>query len=133
MKVRYINGKLSLGRVLVVDDSITTRTLVQGVLEFAGYAVKTALNGVDALCILQSEAFDLVVADVNMPKMDGFELVRKIREDLACASLPVIMLTSQATFDSHKEGKDSGANAYIVKGNCNQTALLETVEKIMGS
>lgn len=121
------------GRVLVVDDSITTRTMEKNILETNGYQVIIAVSGFDALDKLENNGpFDLMVSDVEMPGMTGFELTRKVREQEDLADMPVIIVTSLASDEHRREGIRSGAQAYIVKGAFDQNVLLETVDALIG-
>lgn len=116
--------------VLVVEDSITSRMLLKGILESAGYRVKTAVDGVEALTALRSEPFDLVVSDVEMPRLNGFDLTAKIRADKKLAELPVVLVTALETREDRERGIDVGANAYLVKSSFDQSNLLETVRRL---
>jgi Chemotaxis protein histidine kinase and related kinases len=118
-------------RILVVDDSITSRTLLKNVLESYGYEVKTACDGLDALTLLQSETFDLVSSDVEMPKMDGFELTAHLRADEQFSRLPVVLVTSLESVEDRQRGVDVGADAYIVKSSFDQSNLLEIIRKFL--
>lgn len=117
--------------VLVVDDSITTRTLEKSILEAAGYEVRVATDGVEAWTILQQTGCDLVVADVMMPRMDGFELTRRVRGDPTLKRLPVILVTSLESREDKERGAAAGADAYIVKGAFDQDTFLETVRRLL--
>lgn len=117
--------------VLVVEDSITTRTLLKNILESAGYEVTTAVDGVDAFTKLKCGTFDIVVSDVDMPRMNGFDLTAKIRADKALEELPVILVTSLSTREDRERGIDAGANAYIVKNSFDQSDLLEVMKKLI--
>lgn len=120
------------GRVLVVDDSITTRTMEKNILETHGYDVTIAVSGFDALEKLAGNSFDLMVSDVEMPGMTGFELTRKVREREETRNMPVIIVTSLASAEHRRCGMEAGAQAYIVKGTFDQGTLLETVEALIG-
>ncbi len=120
------------GRVLVVDDSITTRTMEKNILETHGYQVAVAVSGPDALTRLAEQSFDLIVSDVEMPGMNGFELTARIREAEETRDLPVIIVTSLASDADRRKGIEVGAQAYIVKGAFDQGALLDTVESLIG-
>jgi two-component system chemotaxis sensor kinase CheA len=120
------------GRVLVVDDSITTRTMEKNILEANGYEVTIAITGFDALEKLAGNSFDLMVSDVEMPGMTGFELTKKVRECEATRNMPVIIVTSLASAEHRRCGMEAGAQAYIVKGTFDQGTLLETVEALIG-
>jgi two-component system chemotaxis sensor kinase CheA len=117
--------------VLVVDDSITTRTLEKNILEMAGYNVTTATNGREALKQLESRPFDIVVSDVQMPHMDGIELVTTIRQHEKFHVLPLILVTSLESPEDRQRGMSAGANAYIVKRGFNQEELLKTIQQFV--
>jgi two-component system chemotaxis sensor kinase CheA len=122
---------LSPHAILVVEDSITTRTLLKNILESAGYEVTTAVDGVDAFARLKSASFDVVVSDVEMPRMNGFDLTAKIREDGDLAELPVILVTAMESREDRERGIDVGANAYIVKSSFDQSNLLEVLHRLL--
>lgn len=117
--------------ILVVEDSITSRMLLKNILESSGYYVTTTVDGADAWATLKTHQFDLVVSDIEMPRMDGFTLTANIRADEKLADLPVVLVTSLGSREDRERGIDVGANAYIVKGNFDQNNLLETVERLI--
>lgn len=117
--------------LLVVDDSITTRTLEKNILEAAGYHVRVATDGEHAWSLLEREKVDLLVSDVAMPGMDGFELTERVRADARLANLPVILVTSLASEEHRARGIEVGADAYIVKSSFDQDRLLDTVRRLM--
>lgn len=117
--------------VLVVEDSITSRSLLKGILEMAGYKVATAVDGMDGLNQLRNGEFDLVVSDVEMPRMNGFELTARIRSDKKLAGLPVVLVTALEAHEDRERGFDLGANAYIVKHSFEQSNLLEAVRRLI--
>ncbi|HBA88568.1 MAG TPA: hybrid sensor histidine kinase/response regulator [Geobacter sp.] len=117
--------------VLVVEDSITTRILLKNILESSGYTVVTAVDGLDGFTILKSGTFDIVVSDVDMPRMNGFELTAKIRADREYVDLPVVLVTALASREDRERGIDAGANAYIVKSSFDQSNLLEVMKKLV--
>ena len=119
------------GRVLVVDDSITTRTMEKNILETNNYEVVVAVSGFDALDKLDAGKFDLMVTDIEMPGMTGFELTKKVRQREDTGDLPVIIVSSLASDDHRRLGMEAGAQAYIVKGSFKQGVLLETVETLI--
>jgi two-component system chemotaxis sensor kinase CheA len=119
------------GNILVVDDSITSRMLIKSILEASGYTVKTAVDGLDAFTILKTEDIDLVVSDVEMPRMTGFELAGKIRGDGALSEMPLILVTGLASREDRERGVEVGANAYIVKGEFDQSNLLDAITRLM--
>jgi two-component system chemotaxis sensor kinase CheA len=117
--------------ILVVEDSITARTLLKNILEAAGYQVKTAVDGVDALTTLQTESFDLVVSDVDMPRLSGLDLTAKIRGDRKLAELPVVLLTALESREDRERGINVGANAYLVKQSFDQSNLLAVIRRMI--
>jgi two-component system chemotaxis sensor kinase CheA len=117
--------------ILVVDDSITTRTLERSVLKNHGYNVSVAVNGKEGWEKLQNEPFDLVVTDVEMPVMNGFELTQKIKQHDSYAGMPVMIVTSLASEADKKRGIDAGADAYIVKSQFESRALLEIIGQLI--
>lgn len=116
--------------VLVVEDSITARTLLKNILESAGYDVRTAVDGIDAMTALKSRSFDIVVSDVEMPRMNGFDLTAKIRADRKLSELPVVLVTALESREDRERGIDVGANAYIVKSSFDQSNLLEVLGRL---
>ncbi len=130
-KRRAVEERRGAARVLVVDDSVTTRLLEKGILESNGYEVTLAVDGVDALEKLASGSFDLVVSDVEMPRMDGFELTRRLRREEAYRELPVILVTSLSSETDRKAGVEAGADAYIVKGAFDQGNLIATIRQLL--
>lgn len=127
-----IAPSIAPARLLVAEDSFTTRELVRSILQSAGYTVETAIHGRDALDKLQSNPYDLVVSDVEMPHLNGFELTRRIRADQRLQDLPVIIITSLARETDRREGLLAGAQAYIVKSQFDQSNLLETIHQLLG-
>jgi two-component system chemotaxis sensor kinase CheA len=117
-------------KVLVVEDSITSRMLLKGILETAGYEVQTAVDGVDAFTMLREDEFDLVVSDVEMPRMNGFDLTARIRSDKRLAELPVVLITALESREQRERGIDAGANAYVIKSSFDQQNLLEVVRRL---
>lgn len=117
--------------ILVVEDSITSRMLIKNILEASGFRVTTAVDGRDALTVLGTEHFDVVVTDVEMPRLDGFELTEAIRGDDSLADLPVILVTSLSKQEHRERGVTAGANAYIVKSGFDQGSLLHTVRSFL--
>lgn len=118
-------------QILVVDDSVTTRTLEKSVLEAHGYRVRVAVDGLEALSLLQQEPGDLVIADVEMPRLDGFGLLAAIRNDARLRTLPVVIVTSLEKREHRERGLALGADAYIVKRHFDQSALLETIHRLL--
>lgn len=117
-------------RVLVVDDSITTRMLEQSVLEAAGYEVRTAVDGANAWEMLSENEWDLVVSDVDMPRMDGFSLCAAIRGSSRLARTRVVLVTAMEKEEHRARGLEVGADAYIGKSSFDQRALLDTIQQL---
>jgi len=118
-------------RILVVDDSITTRTLECSILETAGYDVRSAVDGSDAWRVLQEQGADLIVADVDMPRMDGFALSEAVRGSRRFATLPVILVTAMETPEHRARGLEVGADAFIGKSSFDQETLLDTIRQLL--
>ncbi|HBO76281.1 MAG TPA: hybrid sensor histidine kinase/response regulator [Marinilabiliales bacterium] len=118
-------------KILVIDDSITSRTLIKNILESAGYLIETAVDGVDAFTKTQIGGFDLIVSDIDMPRMNGFELTAKIRKDKKLCDLPIVLVTALESREDRERGIDVGANAYIVKSSFDQSNLLEVIKKLL--
>jgi two-component system chemotaxis sensor kinase CheA len=117
--------------VLVAEDSITSRMLLQNILEAAGYRVQTAVDGVDAFTRLKTGEFDAVVSDVEMPRMNGFDLTARVRADKALAATPVVLVTALESAGDRERGVDAGADAYIVKSSFDQSDLLQALERLL--
>ncbi len=119
--------------VLVVEDSRAVREMQRNILETAGYRVETACDGQEALERLGSDGtIELVVTDVEMPNIDGLELTMAIRADPTHASLPVVVVTTLGGAEDRRRGIEAGADAYMIKDEFDQQALLETVERLVG-
>ncbi len=117
--------------ILLVEDSVTSRMLLKGILESAGFAVKTAVDGVEAFTTLKTQPFDLVVSDIEMPRMNGFDLTAKIRDDQELADVPVVLVTSLEAREHRERGIEVGANAYIIKSSFDQSNLLEVTQRLI--
>jgi two-component system chemotaxis sensor kinase CheA len=118
--------------IVIAEDSITARTLLKNILEAAGFRVKTAVDGVDAFTALRTEEFNLLVSDVDMPRMSGFDLTAKIRADRKLSGLPVVLVTALESREDRERGIDVGASAYIVKSSFDQSNLLEVIRRLIG-
>ncbi len=119
-----------MARILAVDDSRSMRQMVAFTLSSAGHEIAEAEDGQQALNLAQSGAYDLVLADVNMPVMDGISLVRKLRELPSYRFTPVLMLTTEAGDDKKSEGRSAGATGWIVKP-FNPEQLLSTISRVL--
>ncbi len=117
--------------VLVAEDSITARALLKNILEVAGYEVTTAVDGLDAFTQLKAKNFDIVISDVDMPRMSGFDLTLKIRSEKKFSNTPVVLVTALESKEDRERGIDVGANAYIVKSSFDQKNLLEVIRQLI--
>ena len=117
-------------KILVVEDSVTSRALLKGILESAGYVVTTAVDGIEAFNTLRLEKFDLVVSDVEMPRMNGFDLTARIRAERDFAELPVVLVTALESREDRERGIDVGASAYLAKSSFDQTNLLAALRRL---
>jgi two-component system chemotaxis sensor kinase CheA len=118
-------------RLLVVDDSVTTRALEKSILEAAGYEVLTAADGLAAWQLLQERGTDLLVSDVEMPRMDGLTLTETVRASPRFAKLPVVLVTARASEQDRARGLQAGADAYLVKSGFDQRNLLEAIAQLL--
>lgn len=119
-------------RLLVVDDSFTTRELIRSILQSAGYEVAVAVDGADALDRLRAWPCDLLVSDVEMPRLDGFQLVARVRAEPAFGQMPAVLITSLASEEHRRRGLEAGAQAYIVKSQFDQAGLLAVIGQLLG-
>ena len=118
-------------RLLIADDSLTTRTLLRNIMLSAGYEVETAIDGVDAWHKATTMKFDCIMSDIEMPNMNGWEFCERVKRDARLADTPIVLVTSLSKEDERRRGLELGADAYIVKGLFNETQLLETVERLV--
>ena len=118
--------------VLVVDDSLTTRMLEKSILESAGYDVDVASSGEEGLDLAHRKSFALILCDVEMPGIDGFTFVQRIRSDPALRHTPAILVTSRSAPEDRQRGRDVGAHGYIVKSEFNQAELLNLIAPMVG-
>ena len=117
--------------ILVAEDSITSRMLLKNILESAGYVVRTVRDGLEALTELKQGNYNLLVSDVDMPRMNGFVLTSNIRAEKKLSDLPVVLVTALQSRDDRERGIDAGANAYIVKSSFDQSNLLDVIKKLI--
>jgi two-component system sensor histidine kinase and response regulator WspE len=119
-------------RVLIVDDSLTVRELERKLLDQNGYAVETAVDGMDGWNAARTGHFDLIITDVDMPRMDGIELVRLIKADINLRSLPVMIVSYKDREEDRRRGLDAGADYYLTKGSFHDETLLQAVIDLIG-
>lgn len=119
-------------RVLVVDDSLTVRELQRKLLGNRGYDVAVAVDGMDGWNALRGEDFDLLITDIDMPRMDGIELVTLVRRDQRLQSLPVMVVSYKDREEDRRRGLDAGADYYLAKASFHDDALLDAVVELIG-
>ncbi|MGN7916564.1 hybrid sensor histidine kinase/response regulator [Lysobacter sp. 22409] len=119
-------------RVLVVDDSLTVRELERKLIESGGYVVEVAVDGMDGWNAVRAGHFDLVVTDIDMPRMDGIELVGLIKKDARLRSVPVMIVSYKDREEDRRRGLDAGADFYLTKGGFHEEALLQAVVDLIG-
>jgi two-component system sensor histidine kinase and response regulator WspE len=119
-------------RVLVVDDSLTVREVERKLLETRGYEVAVAVDGMDGWNSLQRDPFDLVISDVDMPRLNGIELVRRIKQDPLLKGLPVMIVSYKDREEDRLRGLEAGANYYLAKGSFHDETLLNAVRDLIG-
>jgi two-component system sensor histidine kinase and response regulator WspE len=119
-------------RVLVVDDSITVREVERQMLARLGYEVETAVDGVDGFTQLKAGRFDLLVTDVDMPRMNGIEFVKALRREPRFASLPVAIVSYKDRAEDRAAGMEAGANAYLTKGSFQDQSFIQTITDLIG-
>ena len=137
LRVRTATGRVTEEkgkerRILVVEDAFSTRELEKSILENHGYLVDTAVDGLDALDRMAGAAYDLVVSDIEMPRMDGFELCRTLKAKAEARDIPFVMVTALQKEEDKRRGIELGAAAYLVKSAFDQTNLLDTIERLVG-
>lgn len=125
-------GAVARRRVLVVDDSLTVRELQRKLLAARGYEVEIAVDGMEGWNAVRTSRFDLVVTDIDMPRLDGIELVRLIRADPHLARLPVMIVSYKDREADRRRGLDAGADYYLAKGSFHDETLLQAVADLIG-
>ncbi|WEL56615.1 hybrid sensor histidine kinase/response regulator [Pseudomonas kermanshahensis] len=123
---------LARKRILVVDDSLTVRELQRKLLGNRGYEVAVAVDGMDGWNALRGEDFDLLITDIDMPRMDGIELVTLVRRDQRLQSLPVMVVSYKDREEDRRRGLDAGADYYLAKASFHDDALLDAVVELIG-
>lgn len=119
-------------RILVVDDSLTVRELQRKLLLNRGYEVAVAVDGMDGWNALRAEHFDLLITDIDMPRMDGIELVTLLRRDNRLQSMPVMVVSYKDREEDRRRGLDAGADYYLAKASFHDDALLDAVVELIG-
>ncbi|HHT9159215.1 MAG TPA: hybrid sensor histidine kinase/response regulator [Candidatus Brocadiaceae bacterium] len=129
---KVVNPQAKKNIVLIAEDSMITAELEKNILANAGYEVDTAIDGIDAMDKLHGKKYDLLVTDIDMPRMDGFELTSKVRADKRLKDLPVIVVTVREKVEDKRKGIEVGADAYILKKEFDQSNLLNTIKRLIG-
>ncbi|GAQ94232.1 two-component system, chemotaxis family, response regulator CheY [Thermodesulfovibrio aggregans] len=117
-------------KILVVDDDKTTRKMISLILKSKGYEVVTAENGLEALQKLGIDKINLILTDMNMPYMDGIEFTKQVRSNPEIASIPIVMITTEADEDEKKRAFEAGVDDYLVKPT-NAEQITESMKKIL--
>ncbi len=120
-----------LNNILVVDDSETVRSLISFILKSDGYVVDTAINGIDALEKVYKDEYNLIVCDVNMPKMDGLTFIKILRFQEMYREIPIIVVTTEESEEDKQKGLEAGANVYLVKPT-DPNKLLANIHMLLG-
>jgi len=120
-----------MNHLLIVDDAATVRMYHRGILEAAGYAIDEAINGLEALEKAVLRDYDLYLIDVNMPKLDGYALVRRLRSDATLRQAPAIMISTEAEGSDQRRAYEAGANLYLIKP-AQPSVLLAHVRMLLG-
>jgi two-component system chemotaxis sensor kinase CheA len=128
----WLAADLPRHTILVIDDSLTTRMLEQSILETAGYDVDVAQSAEEALEKTRQRPYGLFLVDVEMPGIDGYTFIQRIRADPALHHIPAILVTSRAAPEDRQRGVDVGAQGYLVKSGFNQSELLTLIKKLLG-
>jgi len=124
--------KTSRKRILVVDDSLTVREVEKDLLLSKGYFVDLAVDGMDGWNAVRRVSYDLVITDVDMPRMDGIDLVKSIKQDLHLKTLPVMIVSYKDRSEDRRRGLDAGADYYLTKGSFHDDTLIDAVEDLIG-
>lgn len=118
--------------ILIIDDSLTTRMLEQSILERVGYKVSLADSGEQGLEKVKKEKFDLIIVDIEMPGMNGFQFIENTKEFENIKSIPIMMLSSRDTYEDRTRAKDMGVREYFVKGEFDEIKFIAEIKKIIG-
>jgi CheY-like chemotaxis protein len=119
-----------MAKILVVDDEEHIVMILKDSLEFSGFQVFTAYNGEEALVSVEKEHPDLIVLDIGMPKIDGWEVCRRLKSNEATRSIPIIILTAYAQMSDQKKGAALGAERFVTKP-CDLTYLVEEINSLL--
>lgn len=131
-KAKLLHKEEKTKKILVVEDSLSVRELEKSIIENHGYTVDTAVDGLDGLDKLLKSNFDLIVTDIQMPRMDGFEFCQTLKKNTQYKDIPVVIVTTLEKTEDKRRGIEVGAQAYIVKSVFNQANLLDTIKRLVG-
>jgi two-component system chemotaxis response regulator CheY len=123
------NGSAMAKRILTIDDSKTMRDMLMLTLTDAGYEVIQAVDGEDGVNVLKDQSVDVVITDINMPKMDGYEVIRQLRKNPAHKTLPILVLTTESDTDKRSIAREAGATGWMVKP-FDPDRLVQTIRKV---
>ncbi|MDT8376274.1 MAG: response regulator [Mariprofundaceae bacterium] len=118
--------------LLLVDDSLIARKVEQGILESIGFSVDTAIDGLDALAKLDSGSYDMVITDLEMPRLDGFGLVRHMRNQAKYEDIPILIISTRESAEDRMRGLEAGADAYLVKQQLDGKSLMKSINMLVG-
>lgn len=124
-------SRLKQKNILVIDDSITTRTLEKNILTSAGFNVYTAINPIEALKKINEIHFDVILTDIEMPEMSGFEFLSQMKDNELYANIPIVIMSSLGEENQKRKAHSLGAEKYVVKGEFNQKAFIDMVSNIL--
>lgn len=127
------NDKKTFKRILVADDSITVREVERKMLSAKGYEVDVAVDGIDALNAVRTKSYNLLVTDIDMPRMNGIELINQIKKEPKLAELPIIIISYKDREEDHHQGLEAGADYYLTKGSFQDEALANAVQDLIGA
>ena len=128
---RPVTSKATQNNLLLVEDSVIIRTQMQRLLKGAGYNVTLAENGLEGLQKVQDHNFDIVLSDVEMPSMNGFDMTKSIRQNSKYAQLPIVLISTLSSSEDKRRGQEAGANAYLTKGDFDQQLLFQTLRQLI--
>ena len=118
--------------LLLVDDSLIARRIEQEILESIGFNVDTAIDGLDALAKLDAESYDIVITDLEMPRLDGFGLVRRMRNQARYEDIPILIISTRESAEDRMRGLEAGADAYLVKQQLDGEGLMKSINMLVG-
>jgi len=118
--------------VLLVDDSLIAREVEKSIFESLGFVVETAIDGMDALEKLEASTYDMIVTDLEMPRLDGFGLVRQIRNQPQYEDLPMMVISTRESSEDRLRALEAGADSYLVKQHLDAESIIATVKALVG-